>query len=61
MAEALVRRGLRVALVEQASEVMGTLDRDMGALVSAALRETGDRALAVAGGYDVLCLSPAAG
>jgi NADPH-dependent 2,4-dienoyl-CoA reductase/sulfur reductase-like enzyme len=41
MAEALVRRGLHVALVERASEVMGTLDRDMGALVSAALRDTG--------------------
>ena len=41
MAEALVRRGLHVSLVDVASEVMGTLDRDMGRLVSAALRETG--------------------
>ena len=41
MAEALVRRGLDVALVERAKEVMGTLDPDMGALVSAALREIG--------------------
>lgn len=41
MAEALVRYGMRVALVERGSEVMGTLDRDMGALVSAALRDTG--------------------
>jgi NADPH-dependent 2,4-dienoyl-CoA reductase/sulfur reductase-like enzyme len=41
MAEALVRRGLDVALVERAKEVMGTLDPDTGALVSAALREIG--------------------
>lgn len=41
MAEALIRRGLDVALVDRGPEVMGTLDRDMGALVSAALRDTG--------------------
>lgn len=41
MAEALVRRGLDVALVDRSPEVMSTLDRDMGALVSAALREIG--------------------
>ena len=41
MAEALVLRGLKVSLVEQADEVMNTLDADMGALVSAALEETG--------------------
>ncbi|GBD30740.1 NADH peroxidase [bacterium HR32] len=41
MAEAFVARGLDVSLVELGSEVMGTLDADMGALVSAALREAG--------------------
>ena len=41
MAEALVLRGLKVSLVEQADEVMNTLDADMGALVSTALEETG--------------------
>jgi NADPH-dependent 2,4-dienoyl-CoA reductase/sulfur reductase-like enzyme len=41
MAEALVLRGLKVSLVEQADEVMNTLDADMGALVSAALEEAG--------------------
>jgi NADPH-dependent 2,4-dienoyl-CoA reductase/sulfur reductase-like enzyme len=41
MAEALVLRGLEVSLVEQAAEVMNTLDPDMGALVSKALEETG--------------------
>jgi NADPH-dependent 2,4-dienoyl-CoA reductase/sulfur reductase-like enzyme len=41
MAEALVLRGLRVSLVEQAPEVMNTLDLDMGELVSAALDEVG--------------------
>jgi NADPH-dependent 2,4-dienoyl-CoA reductase/sulfur reductase-like enzyme len=41
MAEALVRRGLEVALVERAPQVMVTLDPDMGALVSAALMAVG--------------------
>jgi len=41
MAEALVRRGLDVALVEQASQPMGTLDPDMGALVADAMRQMG--------------------
>ncbi len=41
MAEALILRGLSVSLVEQAAEVMNTLDPDMGALVSSALEETG--------------------
>jgi NADPH-dependent 2,4-dienoyl-CoA reductase/sulfur reductase-like enzyme len=41
MAEALVRRGLDVALVERAPQVMVTLDLDMGALVSEALLAIG--------------------
>ncbi len=41
MAEALILRGLSVCLVEQAAEVMNTLDPDMGALVSKALEEAG--------------------
>lgn len=41
MAEALVRQGLQVSLVEKGEQVMGTLDPDMGALVSEALREIG--------------------
>lgn len=41
MAEALVRRGLEVSLVDRSSEVMGTLDDDMGQLVSQALRDFG--------------------
>lgn len=41
MAEALVRKGLQVALVERGEQVMGTLDPDMGEMVSAALREIG--------------------
>ncbi len=41
MAEALVMRGLRVSLVQRGPQVMDTLDPDMGALVSAALREAG--------------------
>ena len=41
MAEALVRQGLQVSLVERGEQVMGTLDPDMGALVSEALREIG--------------------
>ena len=41
MAEALVRRGMEVCLVERATQVMGTLDPDMGALVSEALMAVG--------------------
>ena len=41
MAEALVRKGLQVSLVERGEQVMGTLDPDMGELVSDALREIG--------------------
>jgi NADPH-dependent 2,4-dienoyl-CoA reductase/sulfur reductase-like enzyme len=41
MAEALIRRGLEVSLVERATQVMVTLDTDMGALVSEALMAVG--------------------
>jgi len=41
MAEALVRRGIAVSLVNRSPEVMGTLDHDMGRLVSQALRDFG--------------------
>jgi NADPH-dependent 2,4-dienoyl-CoA reductase/sulfur reductase-like enzyme len=42
MAEALVRRGLEVALVDRTEQPMaGTLDLDMGALVADALRAVG--------------------
>jgi NADPH-dependent 2,4-dienoyl-CoA reductase/sulfur reductase-like enzyme len=42
MAEAFLHRGwTRVTVVEQAPEVMGTLDPDMGALVSQAMRDEG--------------------
>jgi NADPH-dependent 2,4-dienoyl-CoA reductase/sulfur reductase-like enzyme len=41
MAEALVRNGLDVSLVDRSPQAMGTLDEDMGALVSQALRDTG--------------------
>jgi NADPH-dependent 2,4-dienoyl-CoA reductase/sulfur reductase-like enzyme len=41
MAEALLRRGLEVSLVEMLPQVMGTLDPDMGALVSHAVRDAG--------------------
>ncbi|MCZ7535519.1 MAG: FAD-dependent oxidoreductase [Acidimicrobiia bacterium] len=41
MAEAMVRRGLSVALVEMAAQPMGTLDPDIGALVADALRAMG--------------------
>jgi NADPH-dependent 2,4-dienoyl-CoA reductase/sulfur reductase-like enzyme len=41
MAEALLRRGLEVSLVEMLPQVMGTLDPDMGALVSQAVRNAG--------------------
>ena len=41
MAEALMRRGMDVSLVERAPQVMVTLDPDMGALVSEALMAVG--------------------
>lgn len=41
MAEAFVRLGLEVSLVDRGTQVMGTLDPDMGKLVSDALREIG--------------------
>jgi NADPH-dependent 2,4-dienoyl-CoA reductase/sulfur reductase-like enzyme len=41
IAEAFVRRGCTVTVVERAKEVMGTLDPDMGALVSSAMRRHG--------------------
>ena len=41
MAEAFIRCGLEVALVERGTQVMGTLDPDMGAQVSEALRDIG--------------------
>jgi NADPH-dependent 2,4-dienoyl-CoA reductase/sulfur reductase-like enzyme len=41
MAEALVRRGIEVSLVERAPQVMTTLDPDMGELVSEALMAVG--------------------
>jgi len=41
MAEALIRQGLDVSLVQRSAEVMGTLDPDMGKLVSQALRDIG--------------------
>lgn len=41
MAEALIIRGLKVAVIERASQVMGTLDPDMGMLVSNTLRKIG--------------------
>jgi NADPH-dependent 2,4-dienoyl-CoA reductase/sulfur reductase-like enzyme len=41
MAEAFVKRGMDVTIVERAPEVMTTLDPDMGALVSDAIRAEG--------------------
>jgi NADPH-dependent 2,4-dienoyl-CoA reductase/sulfur reductase-like enzyme len=41
MAEAFVRRGAAVTVVERAPQVMRTLDDDMGALVSRAMRRHG--------------------
>lgn len=41
MAEALVRQGLEVSLVDRSNQVMGSLDEDMGGLVSQALRNLG--------------------
>jgi NADPH-dependent 2,4-dienoyl-CoA reductase/sulfur reductase-like enzyme len=41
MAENLILQGMHVSLIERAPEVMGTLDPDMGALVSKALIDIG--------------------
>ncbi|WP_433236415.1 FAD-dependent oxidoreductase [Streptosporangium sp. CA-135522] len=41
MAEALLRRGLEVSLVDAGEQPMGTLDPDMGSLISDALRALG--------------------
>lgn len=41
MAEALVKNGLEVSLIDRSPQVMGTLDNDMGALVSNAIRDFG--------------------
>jgi NADPH-dependent 2,4-dienoyl-CoA reductase/sulfur reductase-like enzyme len=41
MAEAFVQRGQRVTVLEQGAEVMGTLDPDLGALVTAAMQRHG--------------------
>jgi len=41
MAEAMVRLGLEVSLIDRSPQVMGTLDEDMGVLVSQALRDVG--------------------
>jgi NADPH-dependent 2,4-dienoyl-CoA reductase/sulfur reductase-like enzyme len=41
MAEALVMCGLEVSLISRPPQVMGTLDEDMGVLVSQALRDVG--------------------
>ncbi len=41
MAEALIRRGLQVSLVEMGPQPMSTLDPDMGAIVADALRAMG--------------------
>jgi len=41
MAEAFVRRGARVVLVEQSAQVMASLDPEMAALVTAALQRHG--------------------
>lgn len=41
MAEALSGRGLPVTVIEQGPEVMGSLDRDIGALVARAVRAMG--------------------
>src|SRR4051812_27129118 len=41
VAEAFLQRGAAVTVVERAPEVMGTLDPDMGSLVSSAMRKHG--------------------
>jgi NADPH-dependent 2,4-dienoyl-CoA reductase/sulfur reductase-like enzyme len=41
MAEAFIMRGMEVSLIERSAQVMGTLDPDMGSLVSEALMKVG--------------------
>ncbi|GIE90625.1 FAD-dependent oxidoreductase [Actinoplanes regularis] len=41
IAEALIKRGLRVTLVERAQQPMGTIDDDMGALLATTIRDLG--------------------
>jgi NADPH-dependent 2,4-dienoyl-CoA reductase/sulfur reductase-like enzyme len=55
MAEAFVRRGAAVTVVERAPQVMRTLDDDMGALVSRAMRRHG---IEVRCGTDTLGFEP---
>ncbi len=57
MAEAFVQRGAAVTLVEANDEVMGTLDPDMGALVSRAMRDMG---ITVRTGEPAIAISEAA-
>lgn len=45
MAEALVRRGLEVSLIDAGEQPMSTLDPDMGALIADALRDLGVKVL----------------
>jgi NADPH-dependent 2,4-dienoyl-CoA reductase/sulfur reductase-like enzyme len=54
LAEAFVERRASVTVIEAASEVMGTLDPDMGGLVARALRDTG---VAVRVGETVMAIS----
>jgi NADPH-dependent 2,4-dienoyl-CoA reductase/sulfur reductase-like enzyme len=57
MAEAFVRRGASVTVVDGAPEVMGTLDPDMGAMVRTAMVRTG---IDVRCGADVAGFEPGA-
>ncbi len=58
MAEAMVRRGIEVTLVEQAPEPMATLDPDMGRLVREAMTDMG---ITVRSGEEVVAFETAAG
>jgi NADPH-dependent 2,4-dienoyl-CoA reductase/sulfur reductase-like enzyme len=58
MAEALVRRGLTVAMVERSAEPMATLDPDMGALVRTAMTGMG---IQVHSGEDVVAFETDSG
>ena len=49
MAEALVMNGLEVSLISRSPQVMGTLDEEMGALVSQALRDIVTKVIEVVG------------
>jgi NADPH-dependent 2,4-dienoyl-CoA reductase/sulfur reductase-like enzyme len=57
MAESFVERGAAVTVVEANDEVMGTLDPDMGALVSRAMRDMG---ITVQTGEPVMAISEGA-